>query len=110
MDRMSRKKASADVFHAIADPTRRRVLDLLNSGEKAAGERAQPFRMTQRAMSQHLRVLLKAGLVQTRKLGRQRLYRLEPAPLMSVAEWMMRYERFWRERLDQLGKYLDTQP
>lgn len=104
---MSRRTATTDVFHAIADPTRRRLLDLLNEGEKPVHALAAPFRMSLPALSQHLRVLRGVGLVTQRKLGRERVYRLDPAPLHSVAEWMLRYERFWRERLTALGGYLD---
>lgn len=107
---MGRRSASSNVFLAIADPTRRRLLDMLCAGERPAGELARPFRMSQPALSQHLRILREVGLVRQRKAGRERIYRLDPIPLHSVAEWMMRYERFWRERLEALGKYLDSQP
>ena len=99
--------AATDVFHAIADPTRRTVLDLLLTGERTATELSQPFSVTKAAVSQHLRVLREAGLVTERRVGRQRIYRLRPAPLSDVAAWLAHYEQFWAQRLKDLGRYLD---
>src|SRR5262245_28400137 len=107
---MGRREASADVFLAIADPTRRRLLDMLVDRERVASDLGRPFRMSQPALSQHLKVLRRVGLVKSRKRGRERLYRLEPGPLTRVAEWIVRYERFWREKLVNLGKLLDEMP
>ncbi|MEH1832925.1 MAG: metalloregulator ArsR/SmtB family transcription factor [Nostoc sp.] len=104
---MSRPAASADVFVAIADPTRRALLDLLRSGEQPVKELAQPFAMSLPAISQHLQILCEAGLVQMRKAGRQRLYRLNPEPLKQISEWIAHYEQFWQEKLDALGNYLE---
>jgi DNA-binding transcriptional ArsR family regulator len=104
---MSRPAASADVFVAIADPTRRALLDLLRSGEQPVKELAQPFAMSLPAISQHLQILCEAGLVQMRKAGRQRFYRLNPEPLKQISEWIARYEQFWQEKLDALGNYLE---
>ena len=97
-----------DPFHAIADGTRRRLLELLGDGEVAVSELAENFDMTMPAVSQHLRVLRQAGLVTHRARGRQRLYRASPRPLRLVHAWTGRYERFWRHRLERLGSYLDT--
>ncbi|MCP6758304.1 MAG: metalloregulator ArsR/SmtB family transcription factor [Fischerella sp. CENA71] len=104
---MSRPAASADVFVAIADPTRRALLDLLRTGEQPVKQLAEPFAMSLPAISQHLQVLCEAGLVQMRKAGRQRLYRLNPEPLKQISEWIADYEQFWQEKLDALGNYLE---
>ena len=85
--------ASADAFRAIADPTRRAMLDLLHQADRSVTELAGPFRMSQPAISQHLRVLRKAGLVSPRPAGRQRLYHLNPAPLHAVYAWAARYRQ-----------------
>lgn len=107
---MPRRAAENDVFLAIADPTRRAVLHrLATEGERTAGELAAPFSSTPSAISQHLGVLRDAGLVHVRVAGRQRVYRLRPEPLRRVAKWVAHYERFWNERLDALGAYLDRQ-
>lgn len=102
--------ASADVFRAISDPTRRAVLDRLAAGELGVGEIASAFDSTLSAISQHLKVLLDTGLVTQRREGRQRIYALNPEPLREVSEWVTQYERFWTQRLDRLGKYLDENP
>ncbi|KAF3889805.1 MULTISPECIES: ArsR/SmtB family transcription factor [Nostocales] len=104
---MSRPAASADVFAAIADPTRRAILDRLLTGEQPVKQLAEPFAMSLPAISQHLQVLCDAGLVQMRKAGRQRLYRLNPEPLRQVSNWIADYEQFWQQKLDALGNYLE---
>ena len=96
-----------EVFHAIADPNRRRLIDLLADGEKSVQELARDFDITLAAVSQHLAVLLDTRLVTRRPLGRQRLYRLEAEQLRVVDEWTSRYRRFWRSRLKRLGAYLE---
>jgi DNA-binding transcriptional ArsR family regulator len=96
------------VFHALADPTRRAMLDRLRVGERTVSELAAPFAMSQPAVSQHLRVLSDAGIVRARRDGRQRYYRLRAAPLREAFDWLGRYERFWGEKLDALGDYLDS--
>ena len=104
---MSRIAADTDVFYAIADPTRRRILDLL-AKEGAPVKKLLPmFEMSQPAISQHLRVLRDVGLVAERRAGRERIYSVVAAELETVAEWAMQYERFWTKRLDRLGNYLD---
>lgn len=89
---MARSPAAraGDVFRAVADPTRRRMLELLQRGDLAVAELSGPFRMSQSAVSQHLKVLRDAGLVRSRKAGRRRLYRLERAPLEKVYKWAAR--------------------
>jgi len=97
------------VFLAIADPTRRAILHRLANGEQSAGDLATPFRASQSAISQHLAILRESGLVRVRSEGRQRFYALRPAPLKRVARWIAHYERFWNEKLDALGEYLDKE-
>ncbi|MCA9255027.1 MAG: winged helix-turn-helix transcriptional regulator, partial [Phycisphaerales bacterium] len=87
------------VFRAISDPTRRAILDLLAAGERAVSDLLKPFRMTQPAVSQHLRVLREAGLVSERREGRRRVYKLEAEPIRAVYDWAAHYERFWTRKL-----------
>lgn len=96
-----------DVFHAIAHPARRRILVLLKDGERAAGELAAPFDMTLGGVSQHLRVLEEAQLVEARRDGKRRLYSLRPKPLAEVVSWVDEFAAYFGERLDALGDYLD---
>jgi DNA-binding transcriptional ArsR family regulator len=102
--------AATDVFRAVSDPTRRRMLDLLRRGERSVAELAQPFAISQPAVSQHLKVLREAGVVRVRKQGRLRIYRLDPRPLRDVFQWAQYYEQFWREKLAALGRELDRTP
>jgi DNA-binding transcriptional ArsR family regulator len=107
---MKRRAAGRDPFRAVADPTRRSVLDLLAAGERSVTELVERFRMTQPAMSQHLRVLRSAGLVGCRREGRKRLYRIRPEQLKPVAEWVAQYERFWKRKLRALSDFLEEEP
>lgn len=104
---MHRRAAHSDVFLAIADPTRRRILDLLAGSERGVTEIADRFDVSMPAISQHLSVLRASRLVRTRRLGRQRLYRLDPGPLREVARWVAFYERFWSQKLRALSEHLD---
>jgi DNA-binding transcriptional ArsR family regulator len=101
---------STDVFHAIADPKRRQILDLLREGERPVGELVPHLGVTMGAVSQHLRVLREAGLVVQRKDGRHRRYSVDAAPLREVADWTESYSRFWKDRLRRLGHHLDGRP
>jgi DNA-binding transcriptional ArsR family regulator len=83
--------AGGDVFRAVADPTRRAILDRLRADDLSVTDLAGPFDMTQPAVSQHLRILLDAGLVEAEQIGRQRLYRLNPQPLRDVFDWAQQY-------------------
>jgi DNA-binding transcriptional ArsR family regulator len=96
-----------DVFAAVASPVRRSLLALLRSGETGVTGLAERFDLTQPAVSQQLRVLREAGLVGERRVGRQRLYHLNPGPLRVLADWVREYEHFWNDRLDRLGAYID---
>src|SRR5438270_12444878 len=106
---MSRQPASTDVFHAIADPTRRRLLDLLAKGAQPVNELAGRFRISLSAVSQQLRLLREAKLVNVESVGRQRWYRLNPRPLKRIADWVAFYERFWQQKLDALDQHLGEQ-
>ncbi len=104
---MSRQSASADVFQVIADPTRRAILDLLLRGEQPVKQLAEPFAISLPAISQHLQILCEADLVEMRRSGRQRLYKLKPEKLKQVSNWIANYEQFWQDKLDALGDYLE---
>ena len=104
---MSTPQASTDVFAAVASPVRRSLLALLHQGERPATELAGSFDLTQSAVSQQLKLLRQAGLVAERRVGRQRLYHLNAAPLREIADWVRAYEHFWSGRLDRLGELMD---
>ena len=106
---MARPTLEASPFGAIAHPTRRAVLDLLRSGERSAGalRTALAPEASQPAFSEHLTVLSRAGLVNARPQGRERLYSLNARPLAEAFDWLKPYEAFWEERLARLGDYLD---
>jgi len=89
-------------FAALADPTRRRIVELLVEGERSAGEIAAEFPTSRPGVSRHLRVLREQGLVRARGQGRRRLYSLDPAPLAELDRWLARYRDFWTNRLDAL--------
>lgn len=90
-------------FHAIADPTRRQILDLLRRGPQRAGDLADRFpRISRPAVSRHLRVLRGSRLVQQERRGRELWYRLNAQPLSQVEGWVREYEVFWQERLEKL--------
>src|SRR5271157_2777130 len=95
-----------DVFWAISHPARRRMLDLLVEADRSVNSIAGQFQMSRPAVSQHLRILLDAGLVTEQRHGRERRYRLVPARLGPVRDWIAHYERFWDDRLPQLRKHL----
>src|SRR3954452_11422247 len=93
-------------FAALADPTRRAILARLASGETSVTELAKPFEMTLPAVSKHLKVLQRAGLVSQGRRAQWRPCRLEPLPLRGVADWIEDYRVGWEERFDRLGNYL----
>jgi DNA-binding transcriptional ArsR family regulator len=104
---MSRIAASSDAFHAIAEGNRRTLLDILRGGEQPVGGLVEGTGLSYSLVSQHLQVLLEAGVVLRRPQGRQRIYRLDAAPLRVVHDWTAEYERFWGERLARLRRRLD---
>ena len=109
---MSRIAAHLDVFHAVADPTRRAILDLLRVRERlTAGEIAAEFDAISRpAVSKHLRVLRQAGLVAHERRGRQRVHRLNPEPLRELDRWLTQYKRFWQSSLERLKAHVEADP
>ncbi|HET6232411.1 MAG TPA: metalloregulator ArsR/SmtB family transcription factor [Longimicrobiaceae bacterium] len=98
-----------DIFGALANPVRRRILELLRAGPRAAGEIAAEFDLHRPAVSEHLQVLRNAGLVTEDARGRQRIYRLAPGALAEVEEWLRPFERYWRERIRALTETLDEE-
>ena len=96
------------VFSAIADPTRRAILDALRGQERSAGEIAALFPVSRPAISRHLRVLRGAGLVRERRMARSRMYLLDPAPLREVERWMAHYRTFWAARLHGLRQLVEA--
>ena len=103
---MARASTTSDVFNAVAESHRRQILDALIAGEKAVGAIAADLSLSQPQISKHLRVLTEVGLVDCRAEGRRRLYRLEPARLRPLHEWLAKYEHALNERLDRLDDYL----
>ena len=104
---MSRDPLSL-TFFALADPTRRKILALLAGGERSVTELAEPFNMTMPAISKHLKVLERAGLVERGREAQWRPARLQAAPLKEAAEWVADYRQFWEGSFDRLDSYLKT--
>jgi DNA-binding transcriptional ArsR family regulator len=95
------------VFEVLAEPNRRRILDLLRSEERPVNELVAALGMSQPAVSKHLRVLRDAGLVDVRADGQRRVYRVRFEPLQEIDEWLTPYRAAWRDRLDALEQHLD---
>ncbi len=95
------------MFQALADPTRRAMVDRMTRGPASVSDLARPFAMTLAAVMQHLRVLEQSGLVRTQKQGRVRTCRLDPAALRSAEDWIAERRTTWESRLDRLGALLD---
>ncbi|MEK3885134.1 metalloregulator ArsR/SmtB family transcription factor [Paenibacillus sp. PL2-23] len=96
-----------DVFQAIADPTRRRLLHMLSEGEMPVTAISGQFTMSRTAVSKHLRILAEAGLVKDRKVGRETRYRLEPEPLRELERWLGYFERYWDNKLMALKRLVE---
>ena len=96
----------SSTFAALADPTRRAIVARLATGECSVTELAEPFEMSMPAVSKHLRVLEKAGLIARRREAQRRPCRLEPGPLKDVADWAERYRSIWEQRFDRLEAFL----
>lgn len=96
------------VFEVIAEPSRRRILDLLAEGERPVGELVEHVALSQPAVSKHLRTLREAGLVEVRGEAQRRVYRVRPQPLQAVDDWLSPYRRMWQNRLDDLERHLET--
>ena len=101
--------SSEATFHALADPTRRAVLDLLRKGEQPAGHIASAFPVSRPAISKHLRQLRKARLVVEHRRGRHRMYQLNPEPLKAVDSWLEHYRRFWQMNLANLKTFVEEE-
>jgi DNA-binding transcriptional ArsR family regulator len=106
---MSAARNLPDVYRAIADPTRRAILDRLRAGPVPVNALAADFRQSRPAISKHLRVLREAALVTEQRSGRERLYQLQPRPLQSVASWLEGYRAFWLASLTHLKTYLENE-
>jgi DNA-binding transcriptional ArsR family regulator len=96
------------IFAALADPTRRAILERLAQGEATVNQLAQPFNLKLPTVSKHLKVLQRAGLISQSRTAQWRPCRLETAPLVEVADWVERYAQIWEERFGQLDRYLTT--
>jgi DNA-binding transcriptional ArsR family regulator len=114
---MSRQRARSDddpkldlVFQALSDPTRRSILERLTHGAASISELADPFSMTLPAVSKHLRVLERAGLLRRERQGWYHLCHLETRPLEDAASFLARYRPFWESTLDELAKYVENPP
>jgi DNA-binding transcriptional ArsR family regulator len=98
------------VFAALANPVRRRLLEILATGPRNAGSLAAEFELSRPSISEHLQVLRKAGLVSEEAAGRERHYQLRAEPLAEVGEWLHPFERYWRDRLATLAALLEEPP
>ena|ERR1700752_1874180 len=107
MSLAERAQGNEVIFKAIADPTRRAILDRLRTADCSVNELCESFNITQPAVSQHLKVLKAVGLVSVEQRGRERIHRLNAVLLQAVYDWVSHYEEFWTSGLDALGKYLD---
>jgi DNA-binding transcriptional ArsR family regulator len=96
-------------FNALADPTRRAVLDLLRAGTRPAGEIARAFPISRPAISKHLKILRRAHLVDEHRQGRHRFYQLNPEPLKTVDSWLDEYRRFWTANLESLKSFVESE-
>jgi len=99
----------ATAFEVLAEPNRRRILDLLRVGELPVGDLVAGLAVSQPAVSKHLRVLREAGLVEARVDAQRRLYRLRPHTLREIDEWLAPYRELWNDSLDALAGYLDSE-
>src|SRR3954470_2390867 len=101
---------STAVIEVLAEPNRRRILDLLREGERPVGDLVDSLHLSQPAISKHLRVLRDAGLVEVRPDAQRRLYRLRPEPLTEIDAWLAPYRRLWSRSLDKLERHLEENP
>jgi DNA-binding transcriptional ArsR family regulator len=104
---MSRAQGKSDVFRAIADPTRRAILDRLRDGPAPVNALSREFAQSRPAISKHLRVLRETHVVTEQRVGRERIYRLQPARLQDVAGWIEGYRASWQRKLDSLKRHLE---
>lgn len=97
-----------DPFQALADPTRRRIVEALRAGEQPVGDLVARARVHQSGVSRHLRILSEAGFVRVRPDGQRRLYALQPEPFQQLERWLAGYRQLWEERLDRFGAALEA--
>jgi DNA-binding transcriptional ArsR family regulator len=97
-------------FEVLAEPNRRRILDLLRVVERPVGDLVDELTLSQPAVSKHLRVLREAGFVEVRSDGQRRIYRVRTEPLRAIDEWLEPYRQLWESRLDDLERHLATMP
>jgi DNA-binding transcriptional ArsR family regulator len=97
-----------DAFAVLAEPTRRRILDVLRGSERSVGDLVDALAVSQPTMSKHLKVLREAGFVSCRTAAQQRIYRVEARPLRDIDEWLQPYRRMWSTHLDALERHLDN--
>jgi DNA-binding transcriptional ArsR family regulator len=100
---------SDEIFGALADPTRRAMLDMLRLGSQPAGQIARAFPVSRPAISKHLRILRRAHLVGERRDGRHRVYHLNPEPIKSVDSWVQQYRVFWQSNLENLKAFVEAE-
>ncbi|WP_020593845.1 ArsR/SmtB family transcription factor [Kiloniella laminariae] len=100
----------SEVFFALSDPTRRSILNRLSSGEATVGELAAPFTMSAPAITKHLKVLERAGLVHKERAGQTLRCTLQQAPLKKATDWLSYYSQFWEDSFDQLDQFLQQEP
>jgi DNA-binding transcriptional ArsR family regulator len=100
--------AAADALQVLAEPNRRRILELLRTGERGVGELVANLELTQPAVSKHLKVLKQAGLVDARAVAQRHLYRVRTEPLVELDAWLEPYRAMWTDRLDRLERHLST--
>jgi DNA-binding transcriptional ArsR family regulator len=98
-----------DALTALAEPTRRRIVDELRVSERSVGDLVATLAVSQPAVSKHLRVLRESGLVSRRTVAQQRIYRIEPGPLQELDAWLEPYRRLWTDHLDALERHLDRE-
>jgi DNA-binding transcriptional ArsR family regulator len=104
---MARATTTSDAFNAVAEPQRRRVLDVLAAGERSVNDLVESLGLTQPQVSKHLRVLREVDAVTVREEGRQRLYRLNGSALKPIHDWVKEYERTWSERFEAIDTVLE---
>ncbi|HWI47182.1 MAG TPA: metalloregulator ArsR/SmtB family transcription factor [Rummeliibacillus sp.] len=104
---MASSEARHDVFQAIADPTRRKLLKLLANNELPISEITKQFPISRTAVNKHLQVLLDAGLVSNQRVGRENRYKLNPQPLTEIKDWLIFFEQYWDEKLLALKEFVE---
>ncbi len=104
----SKVKTGTDVFHAIADPTRRSLLQMLAVREMPIAALTEKFPLSRTAVNKHLHVLTDAGLVSSKKVGRETRYKLQPEPLIELQKWLDFFESYWTEKLSALQQFVEN--